>query len=84
MHEEPACKQRHSRINGKEKDIVIWAFIAGMLCGALILILLILVNDRSFLDLLAGRFASQTASGPGARESRDLQKSRSLAVGSDS
>ena len=64
---------------------MIWAFIAGMLCGALILILLILVNDRSFLDLLAGRFASQTASGPGAREpSRDLQKSRSLAVGSDS
>ena len=62
---------------------MLWAFIAGMLCGALILILLILVNDRSFLDLLAGRFAGEA--GSGAREqSRDLQKSRSLAVGSDS
>jgi hypothetical protein len=64
---------------------VIWAFIAGMLCGALVLIFLILVNDRSFLDLLAGRFASEPASGPREREqSRELQKRRRLAVGSDS
>lgn len=62
-----------------------WAFMAGMLCGALILILLILVNDRSFLDLLAGRFASQAGSQRGEREqSRDLQKARSLAASNES
>lgn len=60
---------------------MIWTFIAGMLCGALALIFLVLVSDRSFLDLLAGRFATE----PGARlREQELQKRRTLAAGSDS
>ena len=60
---------------------MIWTFIAGMLCGALALIFLILVSDRSFLDLLAGRLAVD----PGVRlREPEAKKRRTLAAGSDS
>jgi hypothetical protein len=65
--------------------MVMWSFIAGMVCGAAILILLILVSDRSFLDLLAGRFAaSDDGDSAKSAESLKLQKQKRLAVGNES
>ncbi len=60
---------------------MIWAFIAGMFCGAVILILLILVNDRSFLDLLAGRFSADSPDGD--LPAMEAANRRGVAVGSD-
>ena len=63
---------------------MIWIFFAGMFCGATLLILLILVSDRSFLDLLAGRLSDQESSSVNQMNSLEVQKHRRLAVGTDS
>ena len=38
---------------------MIWTFLAGMVSGIALLIALILISDRSFLDLLVGRLTSE-------------------------
>ncbi len=60
---------------------MILIFLAGMLCGAALLIALILVTDRSFLDLILGNFVGD-ASDPAERvQSLAVKPERSLAVG---
>ena len=62
---------------------MIWTFIAGMLCGIVLLILLILISDRSFLDLLMGRFATERVPHPPAPEPPG-ERQHTMAVGRDS
>ena len=63
---------------------MIWIFFAGMFCGATLLILLILVSDRSFLDLLAGRLSDEASFPDTQTKSLKVQNHQGLAVGSDS
>jgi Na+-transporting methylmalonyl-CoA/oxaloacetate decarboxylase gamma subunit len=62
---------------------MVWTFIAGMLCGVVLLILAILISDRSFLDLLMGRFAAEPVPRPQEPEPPG-EKQHTMAVGSDS
>jgi hypothetical protein len=62
---------------------VIWTFVAGMLCGIVLLILLILISDRGFLDLLMGRFATERVShSPGPEPPGE--RPHTMAAGRDS
>ncbi len=63
---------------------MIWIFIAGMICGAALLIILILLSDHSFVDLLVNRFAAEPSSAGQRDRSRDTQRQQTMAVGSDS
>ena len=63
---------------------MIWTFLAGMFCGAALLIALILVTDRSFLDLIAVRVVGNTSDSAELLQSLHVKNSRSVAVGSDS
>jgi hypothetical protein len=62
---------------------VVWTFILGMICGAALLIVLTVVSDKSFLDLLTGRFQREAPSEPDA-SFHELQRQKRLAVGGDS
>jgi hypothetical protein len=57
---------------------VILTFLAGMLCGAALLIAFILVSDRSFLDLITGRLVDDDSA---ERLPSVAKPARSLAVG---
>lgn len=62
---------------------MIWTFIAGMLCGVVLLILVILISDRSFLDLLMGRFTTDPV--PRSREPEPSgERKHTMAASSDS
>lgn len=62
---------------------MIWTFIAGMLCGVVLLILVILISDRSFLDLLMARYPTEPVPRPPKPEPSD-ERQHTIAVGSDS
>ncbi|HVO60925.1 MAG TPA: hypothetical protein VMT53_08310 [Terriglobales bacterium] len=60
------------------------SFLAGMLCGAALLIAIILVSDRSFLDLISGRLAADGHGSAKRVQSIEVKTQRSVAVGSGS
>jgi hypothetical protein len=60
---------------------VILIFLAGMLCGAALLIALILITDRSFLDLVLGNVVGDAADRGERVQSLEVKPERSLAVG---
>lgn len=59
---------------------MIWTFLAGMICGIALLISLILLTDRSFVDLLLGRFSDPRASG-GSQLDISAPNKKSAALG---
>ncbi len=61
---------------------MILTFLAGMLCGAALLIAFILISDRSFLDLITGRLVDDDSSE--RVPSLAAKPARTVAVGSDS
>ena len=68
----------------QEESIVIWSFLAGMVCGAALLVALILVSDKSFLDLISGQVADRSSDGAERAQPVESQRVRSLAAGGDS
>jgi hypothetical protein len=60
---------------------VILIFLAGMLCGAALLIALILITDRGFLDLILGNLAGDDSAHAERVQSLDVKAERGLAVG---
>jgi hypothetical protein len=63
---------------------MILAFLAGMLCGAALLVAVILVSDRSFLDLITGRLADDSSAAAEPAKHLEDKAHRRVAVGSDS
>jgi hypothetical protein len=63
---------------------MVLTFLAGMLCGAALLIAFILATDRSFVDLIAGRLVDDVPESAARVQSLEVKNHRSLAVGSDS
>lgn len=63
---------------------MILIFLAGMLCGAALLIALILITDRSFLELITGHIVGDASDDAERVQSLDVKAQRSVAVGSDS
>ena len=61
---------------------MVLTFLAGMLCGAALLIAMIVITDRSFLDLISGRFVNTSAGKQG--QSLEVKVQRRVAVGNDS
>jgi hypothetical protein len=55
-----------------------------MLCGAALLIALILITDRSFLELITGHIVGDASDDAERVQSLDVKAQRSVAVGSDS
>lgn len=60
---------------------MILIFLAGMLCGAAVLIALIVISDRSFLDLILGNFTGDATDRAERVQSLEVKPERSLAVG---
>lgn len=60
---------------------MILTFLAGMLCGAALLIALILITDRSFLELILGHLVGDAPDRAERVQSLDVKSERSLAVG---
>ena len=58
-------------------------FLAGMLCGAALLIGVILITDRSFLDLITGRLVDHPSVSAERVQPLKAKAQRSVAVGSD-
>ena len=57
-------------------------FLAGMLCGAALLIGVIVVSDRSFLDLITAHLAEDPSGATERAQSVEVKSHRSVAVGS--
>ena len=58
-------------------------FLAGMLCGAVLLITVVVATDRSFLELIRSRFLDDEPDSE-RPQARDVKTHRSVAVGRDS
>lgn len=58
-------------------------FLAGMLCGAVLLITVVVATDRSFLELIRSRFLDDAPDSE-RPQAGDVKTHRSVAVGRDS